>query len=191
MDYKHSSLRITKKIKEDIGVHPSFLETLYVDRGTDVSRDVVFLQVSHPGKHFLKYSEEKQKLCLTLAAYMEVLKFFRVEFPKLTKKMETDLKNMNNKSDWVQLSPFLSFRGTADISIKQVIESNSKFCLDLTLYREYDFGNQSAYLRYSDEKLGSIGLPINGMKLLCRDLPTLSDLLDYKENGLTKRQRQS
>lgn len=179
-----------KKIKEEFLTHAPIIDLLYADK-PDAARDVVFLQVSPPGKTFAKYSEDKHKLCMTLGAYLDLLKFFRNDYTKMSKKMDTDMKLMGNKSDWLSLNPFISFRGPADIYFKLVLETTPHHTFELTITKEYDTGNLLARLVYSEDKMGSISLPLATIKTMSRDLPTINDLVDYKETGPNKRQRQS
>ena len=178
------------KIREEYASHGPLVDTLYAER-PEVSKDIVLLQVAHPGKSFAKYADDKHKIALTLGAYLELLKFFRGEYSKLMKRIDTDIKNMTTKSEWMMLNPFISFRGPADILFKQVLDATGKFSLDLHIYKEWEQGTLSMTLAYSDEKMGSIPLPLAPMKQLARDLPTISSLVDYKETSPNKRHRQS
>lgn len=180
-----------KIVQEEFSAHASIVDLLYADRSPDVSRDVVFLQVSPKGKCFASYSEEPNKLCMTLGAYLDLLKFFQKDFVKLVKKIDYDTKIMSNRSEWMSYNSFLSFRGPADIAFKHIIQTSPDFSFELCINKEYKKENLNAQLEYSYRDMGAVNLPIPTIKTLALDLPVVSDLVSYKESGTSRRHRQS
>ena len=177
--------------KEEFKCHTtSMVQTLFADRPSDYLQDVVFLQGCDAGKLFCSYSEEKQKLPMTLSAYLEMLKFFQSDYAKILTKIETDFVKMHAGADWLNLNPFLSFRGPADVLVKVLLDITPKYTLELVLCKSFLSGNVTLQLGYTDVKMGSMTLCGGTMKLLAHDLQTVITLVDYKESPATKRHRQ-
>ena len=179
------------KIKDDMMIHATLVDTLFKDR-PDAHRDLVFLQVAPPASAFKSYAEEKNKLPMTLTAYLELLKLFRTDHAKLVKKIDSDLKNMTSHSEWFALTPYIFFRGPAVIVFKIMLDSTPNGgTLNLIIVKEFKHGQIVTTLGYSDEHMGSpMPLPVLAIKQLARDLPTISNLVDYKDTSPVKRARQ-
>lgn len=176
-------------------VHSSLVNTLFEDRpgGGNVHRDVAYLRVSSPGRAFEPYDKEKNKLAITLSAYLKLLNFFKSEYHLVENRMESDYKNMLEKKQWLPLGPTISFRGAANIEFKLILDHSNAFNLELVIVRKFDYGGKrSIYLQYTDASMGRISLPGTVMVELSRDLPYISSLLDgeYKEAMDVKRSRQ-
>lgn len=88
---------------KEFAVHSNIAKTLFEERqgGHKVRRDVAYLRVTSPGKAFETYEKEKQKIAMTVSAYLELLRFFKSEYRLLENRMEHDYKKMlEKKSLW-------------------------------------------------------------------------------------------
>lgn len=176
--------------------HNNIFKIVFEDRpgGNKVRKDMVYLQVSPPGKAFEPYEKEKHKLAITLSAYIELLKFFKSDFRLLDNRMESDYKRMNNLKECLPLKQNFSFRGKADIEYKQCLDQSNNFNLDLVITKSGDQGRKNISLQYTDKSMGRLTLPPTVMEEMGKDLPHLLNFLEegfeYKEPPSLKRQRQ-
>lgn len=180
---------------KEFSAHSSLVKTLFEDRpgSGNVHRDVAYLRVSPPGKAFEPYDKEKNKLAITVNAYLKLLQFFKSEYHLVDNRMESDYKNMLEKKQWLPLGPTISFKGGADIEFKLILDHSNAFNLELVIVKKFDYGGKrSIYLQYTDTSMGRISLPGSVMVELSKDLPYISSLLDgeYKEAMDVKRSRQ-
>lgn len=146
---------------------------------------VVFMQVSMLGGCFMPYNTEENTLAMTLAAYMNLLHFFKTDYKTLVKRMEEDVQVMQNKERWIVFNPFIKFRGPADICYTLDLDTCNDLKLTLVIYREgVPGGKMEATLKYNHAWLPKIKLPLSSIDILSHDKSTLAELLDYKEEGM-------
>lgn len=180
--------------KNEFTCHNEFVNLLFDDRpsGGNTSRDVAYLRVSSPGKAFETYDREKYKMPITMAAYFELLKFFKTEWRMVESRIEMDHKNMMDKREWLSLCPTISFRGGANICFKTQLDSSNCFTLDLVIRKNFETGKRTVSLEYSAENMGKLVVPGPVLEQLAKDKDFLVGLSkgEYKEAPVTKRSRQ-
>lgn len=170
---------------------------LFEDRpgGNNVRQDMAYLKVSSPGRIFDTYEKEKQKIPITLSAYLELLKFFKMEYRLVDNHMESDFKKMNEQKECLTLRQNFSFKGKADIEFKQCLDQSNAFNLDLLMTKCSDTGKKTVTLQYTNKAMGRLTLPPKVMEEMGQDLPYLLSFLedgfDYKELQESKKTRQS
>jgi hypothetical protein len=180
--------------KNEFACHNDLVNLIFDDRpsGGNTSRDVAYLRVSNPGKAFETYDREKYKLPITMAAYFDLLKFFKTEWRMVESRIEMDHKNMLEKREWMSLCPTISFRGGANICFRTQLDSSNCFTLDLVIRKHYETGKRTVSLEYSEESMGKLIVPGPVLEQLAKDKDFLLGLSkgEYKEAPVTKRSRQ-
>lgn len=171
--------------REYTALHKSVVKALQ-----EASKDIVFVQVTGPGKAFEKFDLEKHKIIITSKAYVSLLEFFQKEWPLLQTRIETDYHDMKNKNEWKSYGPTLSFRGGADIVFKYPLDTTASYSLEFVVVKKFDSGKTNISLQYVHEQMGSCHLPPVSMMKLAQDYALLTGLCDYKEPSPSKRNRQ-
>lgn len=177
----------------EFSVHAHIVTKLFEDRpGKPMRRDLVYLKVSPCGKAFESYDRERNRLVMTLPAYLELLRFFKNEYRLVLNRMESDRRNMTKGKEWMPLISNVCFRGPADTVYNIVLDSSNSFCLNLTVTNRFDAGKKMIMLQYTDETMGQVGLPGPALEILAKDLSYIEGLVkgEYKEASLPKRNRQ-
>lgn len=154
-------------------------------------RDVVFMQVTCPGKAFDSFDREKYKLAITLRAYNELLNFFATDYPLVYKRIEGDTHAMLNGSKWLTMSPSISFCGAADICFKKTLEKTIHHDLDIFVERRHELGKRCVTLRYTNPDLGLLYVHPPVLMQLAQERGLISNLQTYKGVPTPKRSRQS
>lgn len=166
--------------------------TLYQSMYESKQPGAAFLQVSTPGKAFDKFDQEKHKIVIPVKAYFKLLEFFISDWSLVLRRCESDYNDMKQGNGWISLTPSISFRGTADVIYKSILDSTNVADLELIITKRGDtLGKMNIMLAYTDEKLGSIHLPPAPFSRLAQELSHLVDLYEYKEIIATKKSRQS
>lgn len=180
--------RDSKKCKEFSSHYFNLFRTHY-ETGLSTA---AFLQVAPPNKAFEKFDQEKYKIVIPVKAYYKVLDFFLTEWPLVVKRCECDYNDMMAGTEWITLTPSISFRGPADIIYRQTIDSTTAVNLDLVVTKRGDStGKITVCLVYTEEKLGNINLPPFPMLQMAHEMKFLKDLYEYKETIIPKKSRQS
>ena len=186
---QNTVLRNCGTLKEPYKVHAHIVDKLFQE---NEPRDVVFMQMTGPGKAFESYDKEKHKIPITLRAYIELLKFFANDYQLLLKRIDGDNHLMTNGKEWLSLTPAISFKGPANITYRKTLEKPPTGVeLELQVVRRVDLGKTSITLRYSDEDLGMLYLHPSALVYLAKDRAYISSLVTYKGASTPKRSRQS
>lgn len=154
-------------------------------------RDVVFMQVTCPGKAFEAFDKEKYKLAITLRAYIELLNFFATDYPLVLKRIEGDTHCMLSGRQWLTMSPSITFRGPADICFKKTLEKTIHQDLDIYVERRQEVGKRCVTLRYTNPDLGILYVHPSVLMQLAQERGMITNLLAYKGIPTPKRSRQS
>lgn len=176
------------ELEDQFKIHTNVVKKLFVE---NAPRDVVFMQVSFPGKAFELYDKEKNKLPITLKAYIELLKFFANDYERILSRSEGDSHVMTGHKKWLSLSPTISFRGPADICFKKTLERGIHQDLDLYFEKKQGIGRRSVTLRYSNSDMGILYIHPPAIMHLAKDLDTISGLQNYIGAPMPKKSRQS
>lgn len=177
----------------EFSVHAHIVRKLFEDRsGKSMRKDVAYLRVSPCGKAFESYDREKNRLVMTLSAYMELLKFFKSEYRLVCNRMDSDYKKMSERAEWISLCPSISFRGSADTTYSMVLDSSNTFCLMLIITHRFEHNRRSIMLQYTDDTMGQLSLPGSVMEEMASNQHYLESLAvgEYKEAANSKRSRQ-
>lgn len=150
-------------------------------------KDVAFLQISPPATVFATYQEEAQTFVLTIAAYLKMLEMFRSDYHLVMKRMDSDVAKIKDQTDWVKLTPTIQTTTISNIVYKNTIDIANNFNLDLVVIRNVESNQTNAFLKYTDDSMGSIALPVLTAVNMSKDRPVLTSLLDYKDNAARKR----
>lgn len=171
-------IRNTNECKEFSPLFNVF-KTIYESQLSD---GAAFLQVCPPARPFEKFDQEKYKIVIPIQAYFRLLDFFVHEWSLVLKRVEADYNDMKERKRWFVLTPSFSFRGYADVIYRLQLDSTNVADLDIVVTKHGDnAGKRNIRIVYTDERLGSISLPINPMLTLAKELPQLMDLYEYKE----------
>lgn len=191
-DYGVQSIIIRNciSVAECFKIHAHIVDQLFFDRPSE-PKDVVYMQVTGPGKAFDSYDKEKHKLPITLKAYIQLLNFFYTDYHLVLKRIDADYHVMKAGKEWLSLFPTVTFQGPADIIYKCPLDSCKTFGLDLTVTRRVDIGKTSVTLKYTKEDMGMIYIQPPAMLYLAQDRDFIASLLNYKGGSTPKRSRQS
>ena len=157
----------------------------------DEPRDVVFMQLTAPGKAFETYEKEKNKLAISLKAYCELLNFFASDYALLKSRMDGDIHIMSQGQQWLSMMPSMTFRNPANICFRKTLVKNIHYTLDLYIECRAGVGKKTATLRYSNEDLGILYINPQVLVHLAKDRTIISGLQTYKGGPLAKKSRQS
>lgn len=176
------------ELPEPYRIHSQIVNRLFTE---NEPRDVVFMQVALPGKAFEPYNKERQKMPITLKAYVELLKFFATDYPLVFKRIEADTQVMAVGKQWLSQTPSITFTGPANISCKKTLVREAQYSLDIWIERRHDLGKRCATLRYSNEDLGVLYVHPQALLFLAQELDIISGLQNYKGVSMAKKSRQS
>ena len=152
---------------------------------SQLSDGAAFLQVCPPARPFERFDQEKYKIVIPIQAYFRLLDFFVHDWSLVLKRLEADYTDMKERKRWFVLTPSFSFRGMADIVYRLQLDSTNVADLDVVVTKHGDSsGKRNIRLVYTDERLGSISLPINPMITLSREYSQLMDLYEYKSMSI-------
>lgn len=185
---QNTILRNCGTVREPFKVHAHIVNQMFKEKEP---RDVVFMQVTGPGKAFEPYDKEKYKLPITLKAYIELLKFFANDYQMLLNRIDADNHVMSTGKEWLSLTPAISFKGPADITYKKTLEKGCSFDLEIQVVRRVDLSKTSVTLKYSKEDLGMMYIHPPALLHLAKDRTYISSLVSYKGGSTPKRSRQS
>lgn len=176
------------ELEDQYKIHTHLVNKLFVE---NAPRDVVFMQMAGPGKAFEPYDKEKNKLPITLKAYIEVLKFFANDYERVLSRSEGDIHAMAMQTKWLSLSPSITFRGPADICFKKTLEKGLHQNLELYFEKKQSTGRRSVTLRYTNKDMGVLYIHPPAIVHLAQDLDIISGLQNYIGAPISKKSRQS
>lgn len=176
------------ELPEPFKIHSQIVNRLFTE---NEPRDVVFMQVALPGKAFELYNKERQKMVITLKAYIELLKYFATDYPLVFKRIEADTNVMAVGRQWLSQTPSFTFTGPANITAKKTLVRDIHYNLDIWIERRHDLGKRCATLRYSNEDLGVLYVHPQALLFLAQEIDLISGLQNYKGAPVAKKSRQS
>jgi hypothetical protein len=180
--------RNVNTLPEQYQIHANVVNQMFAEKEP---RDVVFLQVTGPGKKFDAYNKEKHKIPITLKAYIELLNFFATEYERVKNRMDADIHAMALGKEWLSLKPSITFSGPANITFRKTLAKHTNYNLDIYIVRHHEIGKTSITLRYTAEEMGMVYLHPPAMIYLSQDREDIATLLLYKGEPMPKKSRQS
>jgi len=145
---------VCKDVTNNKKLHPSFksqlgfLDKLYDAEYTGV-KDIVFLQMSLPGRHFEHFDKEVCGIIITLNGYIQLMKCFRSLYSTVDENLDLlKTKFVPDHQTLVVLSPELSFVGEGYTAVSYLVDSQKNYdlLLDFVWWSEGDY--KYAYLHY-------------------------------------------
>jgi len=130
----------------------SFLDKLYDPEYTG-SKDIVFLQMSLPGRHFEPFDQEACGIIMTLHAYMQLMKFFRASYHDADENLDllkTKFVREPSQETLVVLSPEVSFVGEGSSTVSYLVDSQKNYdlVLDCVWWSEGDLKYSCLYYNF-------------------------------------------
>ena len=156
-------------------------------------RNIVFLQFCPPGRPFLPYVKEREKMVMTVPSFLSLLRVFRDgTFLNCELKMRDVRKTVEEGKELIRISPLLSFSGAGDVVLAGTLrESGHTLVLD-TEWKYQDAERNSLVLKYTDLPMDYLPLDIcpAAMAKVALEYNRFEELLGYKEGRPSKRIRQ-
>lgn len=171
--------------------HAHVIEKLFTDRA-DYPSDVVFIQVSSPGHAFQAYDSEPCTITITLNAYFRLLEFVRNDLKKVVGKLESDCNLLTQKKDCIYITPTICSDSIEHVVYDHPLDVFGENKLHFLVKRSVATKETLFLLKYSEDSLGQLALPIKPIYSLSDDRVTLMKLLnykDYKDKTAKKRSR--
>jgi len=145
---------VCRDITNNKTLHHSFVSKMgFIDKLYDPeytgSKDIVFLQMSLPGRHFEHFDQEASGIIITLNAFLQMMKFFKTLFQTAEENIELlKAKFVPDQQTMVVLSPEISFVGEGYSVYSFMVESQKNYdlVLDCVWWSEGDL--KYAYLTY-------------------------------------------
>lgn len=176
------------ELEDQYKVHADLVNKLFAE---NAQRDVVFMQVTGPGKAFELYDKAKCKLPITLKAYVKLLKFFESEYSRIVSRSDGDTQIMRAGLKWLSLSPSITFRKPADICFKKTLERGIHHDLDLFFEKRHINGKRCVTLRYTNQDTEVFYVPPPALTYLAQEVDIINNLQNYTEVPVQKKSRQS
>lgn len=170
--------------------HGHVYEKLFTCR-PDYPTDVVFIQVSMPGHAFQTYEAETHCIAITANAYLRLLEFVRNDLKKVLGKLDHDTTLLTQKKDCVYITPTICSDSIENMVFEHPLDGFGEDQLHLIIRRNVATKETGYMLKYTDDNLGQMGLPIKTVLSICEDRTMLMKLLNYnyKDKYAKKRTR--
>lgn len=167
------------------------VEKLYTGR-PEYPTDTVLLQVALPGHAFQTYEAEPNTLAITLNAYFRLLEFVRGDLKRVLAKIEHDSNLLVQKNECVYITSTICSDSIESMVYEFVLDAFGEDRLLFVLKRSAVTKEATIALKYSDEALGQLMLPLKAICKLSEDRSILMKLLrynTYKDKQAKKRTR--
>ena len=141
----------------------------------------VILQTSLPGANFKTLAEDENLFFMTHTCYLELLKFFKQDWPRVYSKISTDLKELAIGTNLIPISSTLFFRGQGKIIMRHFLGSFGKDNLFLYITANSKTNHLELFFQLNNSVIFE-QLPLDPavFVVLARDYDNLENILTYK-----------
>lgn len=155
-------------------------------------RNMVFLQFCPPGHPFLPYDKEKERIVLTVPAFLSLLRVFRnCNFQRWEQEMDQLKRRVDEAKEMFKISPLLSFSGAGDVVLAGTLQERNHTLVLETTWKYQELERKCLVLSYANLKDSRpANLCVEGLAKVGKEYDRLEELLDYKEGRPRKRARQ-
>lgn len=181
---------IAKSVPLEYIKHAHVIERLYTCR-PEYPTDTALLQVTLPGHSFQTYEAEQNTIAITTNAYFRLLEFVRGDLKRVLGKIEHDTNLLAQKAECVYITPTICSDAIESMVYEYILDAFGEDKLYFVIKRNTTTKETFYMLKYSDESLGQLCLPIKAIVKLSEDRGVLMKLLqyNYKEKQAKKRTR--
>jgi len=163
---------------DEIGVsfdRDPHLETLHVYGGQDVTAMYAFVQSTARGEAFGNYSgTARDTIVIPVQCYVRLMDFFGSdEWTRAREKLDRHVENVRSRRLPIQMSLHESFLGEGDVVYKLPLVFFADFNLELEVRVDSASKRHRAKLRFSNESIGTLHLPIEAVVELANNFSNI------------------
>jgi len=151
------------------------LETLHVYGGQDVTMMYAFVQSTAHGEAFGNYSgTARDTIVIPVQCYVRLMDFFGTdEWTRAREKLDRHVENVRSRRLPIQMSMHESFLGEGHVVYRLPLIFFADFNLELEVRVDSKSKRPNAKLRFSNESIGTLYLPIEAVVELANNFSNI------------------